>query len=168
MKKGQKISTALFAILFVLQLFVVRYVVNNAAITSVALSMFIEIAAVIAFAVVTVKLFAQDALSCTFKKKLVAGAVLYTIATAVYYDISLNIIMAALSLFSEALTTTPMYAIAVLVVKFVVLAAAVYFACAPEKETKASIEFEDAPAAAELLNPEKVEEITEKLDEVEQ
>ncbi|MEG2842301.1 MAG: hypothetical protein RR900_02340, partial [Ruthenibacterium sp.] len=119
MKKGQKISTALFAILFVLQLFVVRYVVNNAAITSVALSMFIEIAAVIVFAVVTVKLFAQDALSCTFKKKLVAGAVLYTIATAVYYDISLNIIMAALSLFSEALTTTPMYAIAVLVVKFV-------------------------------------------------
>lgn len=168
MKKGQKIATALFTILFVLQLFIVRYIVNNAAVTSIAVSMFIEIAAVVAFAVIVVKLVAADTLSCAFKKKLCASAVLYTLATAIYYDITLNIIMAALSLFSEALTTNPLYGIAVLIVKFVILAAAVYFVCAPEKETQASIEFEQAPAVSELLNPEKVEEITEKLDDVEQ
>ncbi|MEG0910459.1 MAG: hypothetical protein RSB47_08110 [Ruthenibacterium sp.] len=168
MKKNQKIATTLCTVLFVLQLFVVRYVVNNAAITSVAVSMFIEIGAVIAFAIVAIKLAAGEGDTCSFKKKLVAGAVLYTLATAVYYDIALNIIMAGLSMFGEALVATPVYGIVVLVVKFVLLAAVIYFVCAPEKETQASIEFETAPDAAELQSPEKVEEITEKLDEVEQ
>lgn len=132
MKKNTKKSLMLFSVLFLLQLFILRYLVNNAAITGIAVSMLVEIAVPVMLGCIIIKLASGDA-GCNFKKGLVAGSVLYALYLAVFYDIQINIIMAGISLFGESLTKSIWPSLCVFAVKVILLAAAVWFAVKPEK-----------------------------------
>ena len=132
MKKNTKNSLILFSALFLLQLFILRYLINNAAITGIAVSMLVEIAIPLVLAVVIAQLASGDA-GCAFKKSLVAGSFLYALYLAVFYDIQINIIMSGMSLFGQSMVSSVWPTICVFAVKVILLAAAVWFAVKPEK-----------------------------------
>ena len=60
MKQGKQISAVLFGVLAVFQMFIVRYMMNNAALTGVPIMVLAEIAAAPVFAAACVWLFSRD------------------------------------------------------------------------------------------------------------
>ena len=75
MKQGKQISAVLFGVLAVFQMFIVRYMMNNAALTGVPIMVLAEIAAAPVFAAACVWLFSRDGVLSPVGKKLLVLAV---------------------------------------------------------------------------------------------
>ncbi len=98
MKQGKQISAVLFGVLAVFQMFIVRYMMNNAALTGVPIMVLAEIAAAPVFAAACVWLFSRDGVLSPVGKKVLAGSALfYLLFIAVYYDLEVNLILSGLS-----------------------------------------------------------------------
>lgn len=167
MNKNAKLSAVLFALLFLLQAFILRYLMLNVAVTGVAVAMLAEVVALAMFARCAIRAKTGAYTECCAKQTLAAGSIFYAVFLLIYNTMELSLIASGVALFNETLATNNTVLIAVFVVKLVLLAAAVFFAVAPEKECKAEVEFEEAPAPETLLAPEAVEKLNEQLDEKE-
>ena len=135
MKQGKQISAVLFGVLAVFQMFIVRYMMNNAALTGVPIMVLAEIAAAPVFAAACVWLFSRDGVLSPVGKKVLAGSALfYLLFIAVYYDLEVNLILSGLSTLGQELANglTPGYL--GMAAKVVLLVLAVGFAVtAPKK-----------------------------------
>ena len=112
MKQGKQISAVLFGVLAVFQMFIVRYMMNNAALTGVPIMVLAEIAAAPVFAAACVWLFSRDGVLSPVGKKVLAGSALfYLLFIAVYYDLEVNLILSGLSTLGQELANglTPGY-----------------------------------------------------------
>ena len=104
MKQGKQISAVLFGVLAVFQMFIVRYMMNNAALTGVPIMVLAEIAAAPVFAAACVWLFSRDGVLSPVGKKVLAGSALfYLLFIAVYYDLEVNLILSGLSTLEQEL-----------------------------------------------------------------
>lgn len=139
MKQGKQISAVLFGVLAVFQMFIVRYMMNNAALTGVPIMVLAEIAAAPVFAAACVWLFSRDGVLSPVGKKVLAGSALfYLLFIAVYYDLEVNLILSGLSTLGQELANglTPGYL--GMAAKVVLLVLAVGFAVtAPKKPGRA-------------------------------
>ena len=135
MKQGKQISAVLFGVLAVFQMFIVRYMMNNAALTGVPIMVLAEIAAAPVFAAACVWLFSRDGVLSPVGKKVLAGSALfYLLFIAVYYDLEVNLILSGLSTLGQELANglTPGYL--GMAAKVVLLVLAVGFAVTAPKE----------------------------------
>ena len=157
MKQGKQISSVLFGVLSVLQMLVVRYMMNNAALTGVPITVLVEIAAVPVFAAACVWLFSRDGILCPVGKKVLAGSALfYLLFIAVYYDLEINLILSGLSTFGQELSANLTLGYIGLAVKVVLLVLAVGFAMtAPKKPGEPSELKEVLKEAAEAMSMDK-------------
>lgn len=116
-------------------MFIVRYMMNNAALTGVPIMVLAEIAAAPVFAAACVWLFSRDGVLSPVGKKVLAGSALfYLLFIAVYYDLEVNLILSGLSTLGQELANglTPGYL--GMAAKVVLLVLAVGFAVtAPKK-----------------------------------
>ena len=151
MKQGKQISAVLFGVLAVFQMFIVRYMMNNAALTGVPIMVLAEIAAAPVFAAACVWLFSRDGVLSPVGKKVLAGSALfYLLFIAVYYDLEVNLILSGLSTLGQELANglTP--------AKVVLLVLAVGFAVtAPKKPGEPSELKEVLQEAAEAMSLDK-------------
>lgn len=146
MKQGKQISAVLFGVLAVFQMFIVRYMMSNAALTGVPIMVLAEIAAAPVFAAACVWLFSRDGVLSSVSKKILAGSALfYLLFLAVYCDLEVNLILLGLSTLGQNLPDdlTPGYL--GLAAKVVLLVLAVVFAAMKPK------------------NPDKPSELNEEL-----
>ena len=93
-------------------MFIVRYMMNNAALTGVPIMVLAEIAAAPVFAAACVWLFSRDGVLSPVGKKVLAGSALfYLLFIAVYYDLEVNLILSGLSTLGQELANglTPGY-----------------------------------------------------------
>ena len=137
MKQGKQISAVLFGVLAVFQMFIVRYMMNNAALTGVPIMVLAEIAAAPVFAAACVWLFSRDGVLSPVGKKVLAGSALfYLLFIAVYYDLEVNLILSGLSTLEQELANglTPGYL--GMAAKVVLLVLAVGFAVTAPKPWK--------------------------------
>ena len=135
MKQGKQISAVLFGVLAVFQMFIVRYMMNNAALTGVPIMVLAEIAAAPVFAAACVWLFSRDGVLSPVGKKVLAGSALfYLLFIAVYYDLEVNLILSGLSTLEQELANglTPGYL--GMAAKVVLLVLAVGFAVTAQKK----------------------------------
>ena len=151
MKQGKQISAVLFGVLAVFQMFIVRYMMNNAALTGVPIMVLAEIAAA------CVWLFSRDGVLSPVGKKVLAGSALfYLLFIAVYYDLEVNLILSGLSTLGQELANglTPGYL--GMAAKVVLLVLAVGFAVtAPKKPGEPSELKEVLQEAAEAMSLDK-------------
>ena len=154
---GKKISAVLFGVLAVFQMFIVRYMMNNAALTGVPIMVLAEIAAAPVFAAACVWLFSRDGVLSPVGKKVLAGSALfYLLFIAVYYDLEVNLILSGLSTLGQELANglTPGYL--GMAAKVVLLVLAVGFAVtAPKKPGEPSELKEVLQEAAEAMSLDK-------------
>ena len=157
MKQGKQISAVLFGVLAVFQMFIVRYMMNNAALTGVPIMVLAEIAAAPVFAAACVWLFSRDGVLSPVGKKVLAGSALfYLLFIAVYYDLEVNLILSGLSTLEQELANglTPGYL--GMAAKVVLLVLAVGFAVtAPKKPGEPSELKEVLQEAAEAMSLDK-------------
>ena len=157
MKQGKQISAVLFGVLAVFQMFIVRYMMNNAALTGVPIMVLAEIAAAPVFAAACVWLFSRDGVLSPVGKKVLAGSALfYLLFIAVYYDVEVNLILSGLSTLEQELANglTPGYL--GMAAKVVLLVLAVGFAVtAPKKPGEPSELKEVLQEAAEAMSLDK-------------
>ena len=161
MKQGKQISAVLFGVLAVFQMFIVRYMMNNAALTGVPIMVLAEIAGApafsAAFAAACVWLFSRDGVLSPVGKKVLAGSALfYLLFIAVYYDLEVNLILSGLSTLEQELANglTPGYL--GMAAKVVLLVLAVGFAVtAPKKPGEPSELKEVLQEAAEAMSLDK-------------
>ena len=95
MKKNQLISGAFFAAYTVLQMFLQKYVWENAAITSISISMLLESAAILAFAVIAVYLLCFET-SGAKKRAIAMAGILYIIYVGLYFSVHQSLAMMGL------------------------------------------------------------------------
>lgn len=154
---GKQISAVLFGVLAVFQMFIVRYMMNNAALTGVPIMVLAEIAAAPVFAAACVWLFSRDGVLSPVGKKVLAGSALfYLLFIAVYYDLEVNLILSGLSTLEQELANglTPGYL--GMAAKVVLLVLAVGFAVtAPKKPGEPSELKEVLQEAAEAMSLDK-------------
>ena len=153
---NKKISAILFAVLFAVQAFFVSYIFTTAAVTSIPIAMFIEMAALVVFGVVCAKLFANEDVNTA---KAAALTAMYIFLNGIYYTTEAVLAQTALSLISETLAANTALAIAIIAVRIILLIVAVVFCGKKEKEPMneeeviiiaeetAEIPAEQAPAA---------------------
>jgi len=157
LKQGKQISAVLFGVLAVFQMFIVRYMMNNAALTGVPIMVLAEIAAAPVFAAACVWLFSRDGVLSPVGKKVLAGSALfYLLFIAVYYDLEVNLILSGLSTLGQELADglTPGYF--GMAAKVVLLVLAVGFAVtAPKKPGEPSELKEVLQEAAEAMSLDK-------------
>ena len=156
MKQGKQISAVLFGVLAVFQMFIVRYMMNNAALTGVPIMVLAEIAAAPVFAAACVWLFSRDGVLSPVGKKVLAGSALYLLFIAVYYDLEVNLILSGLSTLGQELANglTPGYL--GMAAKVVLLVLAVGFAVtAPKNPGEPSELKEVLQEAAEAMSLDK-------------
>ena len=155
MKQGKQISAVLFGVLAVFQMFIVRYMMNNAALTGVPIMVLAEAAPV--FAAACVWLFSRDGVLSPVGKKVLAGSALfYLLFIAVYYDLEVNLILSGLSTLGQELANglTPGYL--GMAAKVVLLVLAVGFAGLPQKLTITRSELKEVlQEAAEAMSLDK-------------
>lgn len=126
-----------------------------------------EFAALFVFGWVTVKAFASpEPYTCSQKRQLCALVGVYLVVNLVAIDLEQQIVVVTLSGFNQSLAQNTALSWAVLAVKFVFLAAALYFACAEKKQ--ATVVFEEGAAPETLETEEAIERLTEQLDEAEE
>lgn len=149
LKKRKQIAAVLFGVLSVLQMFFVRYVAGGVALTSIPLLFLAEAAAVPVFAAASIWLFIRgDALSCSGKKALAGGTLFYLLFLAAYLDAEKQIILSGLMLFDQRLAASPVFGYVGLVVKAVLLVAAVVLAVAEPRTAQADEEKEETVLSA--------------------
>ena len=144
MKQGKQISAVLFGVLAVFQMFIVRYMMNNAALTGVPIMVLAEIAAAPVFAAACVWLFSRDGVLSPVGKKVLAGSALF------------YLILSGLSTLGQELANglTPGYL--GMAAKVVLLVLAVGFAVtAPKKPGEPSELKEVLQEAAEAMSLDK-------------
>ena len=153
MKQGKQISAVLFGVLAVFQMFIVRYMMNNAALTGVPIMVLAEIAAAPVFAAACSR---DGVLSPVGKKVLAGSALFYLLFIAVYYDLEVNLILSGLSTLGQELANglTPGYL--GMAAKVVLLVLAVGFAVtAPKKHISSAAQQKLGEEAAEAMSLDK-------------
>ena len=160
MKNGKNLSALLMAVLSALQFFLLSYLLNNASITSLPISMVAEMAAAVAMTVAAVLLFAKEGpLSCAQKRGFAASAVMYVVFAAFYWSTQLSIIQYTLSTAGDGRFAEGAAPYCVLAVKALLLIAAVLAAVAPEEKKAVG---EESDASAEEAAPAEAEEEKEE------
>ena len=156
MRKNQLISGAFFAVYTILQMFLQKYVWENAVITTISISMLLESAAILAFAAIAVYLLCFE-VSEAKKKAIALAGVLYIIYVGLYFSVHQSLAMMGLINIGNLMKNDgAIYA--VIAVK-VLVAAAVVFLLLGEKKQNETAELAEEPAAEEAATPaEPVEE----------
>ena len=144
--KNKKISAILFAVLFAVQLLFMSYIFTNAAVTNIPVAMFVELAAVVVFGLVSAKLFTGE--EVCFAKSAVL-TVFYIAFNIVCYSTEAVLASTALSLVSQELSANTAVAAGIVIVRLVLLAAAVFFCGKKEKEPMNEEEIEVVEIIAE-------------------
>lgn len=157
MRKNQLISGAFFAVYTILQMFLQKYVWENAVITTISISMLLESAAILAFAAIAVYQLCFE-VSEAKKKAIALAGVLYIIYVGLYFSVHQSLAMMGLINIGNLMKNDgAIYA--VIAVKVLLVAAAVVFLLLGEKKQNETAELAEEPAAEEAATPaEPVEE----------
>ena len=157
MRKNQLISGAFFAVYTILQMFLQKYVWENAVITTISISMLLESAAILAFAAIAVYLLCFE-VSEAKKKAIALAGVLYIIYVGLYFSVHQSLAMMGLINIGNLMKNDgAIYA--VIAVKVLLVAAAVVFLLLGEMKQNETAELAEEPAAEEAATPaEPVEE----------
>lgn len=157
MKQGKQISAVLFGVLAVFQMFIVRYMMNNAALTACPLWFWRRSRPRPFLRPRACGCSAGTACFLPVGKKVLAGSALfYLLFIAVYYDLEVNLILSGLSTLGQELADglTPGYL--GMAAKVVLLVLAVGFAVtAPKKPGEPSELKEVLQEAAEAMSLDK-------------
>ena len=167
MRKNQLISGAFFAVYTILQMFLQKYVWENAVITTISISMLLESAAILAFAAIAVYLLCFE-VSEAKKKAIALAGVLYIIYVGLYFSVHQSLAMMGLINIGNLMENHgAIYA--VIAVKVLLVAAAVVFLLLGEKKQNETAELaaEEAAAPAEPVEEEKPVEETQEPEPAE-
>lgn len=155
MKKNQLISGAFFAAYTVLQMFLQKYVWENAAITSISISMLLESAAILAFAAIAVYLLCFEA-SGAKKRAIAMAGILYIIYVGLYFSVHQSLTMMGL-MNMGSLMESDIAIYAVIAVKVLLVAVAIVFLLMGDKKQEEAAEPAEEPAAEEAAVPAGIE-----------
>ncbi|MEG1568649.1 MAG: hypothetical protein RR349_03775 [Oscillospiraceae bacterium] len=168
MKKTKTVSAILFGVLFVMQTFLMSYVLLGMGVSNAPFYFIIEIAAIVVFALLCVKLFKNDEpITYEFKREIAVATVLYLIFTALCYQLQLSAIIQALSTLNPSWAASVMPSAVAFGIKVLLLVSAAVFAMMEPKVTEVTLEFEEAKDVADFQTEEAVEEVIVAIDEQE-
>ena len=164
---NRPLSAVFFALAFGWMALCMRMALTNMGLANSPMQVGFEFAALFVFGWVVVKAFAShEPFTCAQKRQLCALVGVYFVVNLAAIDLEQQIVMVTLSGFNQSLAQNTALSWAVLAVKFVFLAAALYFACAEKKQ--ATVVFDEGAAPEALESEEAIEQLTEQLDEAEE
>ena len=159
---NRTLSAVFFALAFGWMALCMRMALTNMGLANSPMQVGFEFAALFVFGWVVVKAFARtEPFTCAQKRQLCALVGVYFVVNLAAIDLEQQIVVVTLSGFNQSLAQNTALSWAVLAVKFVFLAAALYFACAEKKQ--ATVVFDEGAAPEELESEEAMEQLTERL-----
>lgn len=167
MKKNRLLSGVFFVLFVAFLALSMRYPLLAMGLGDTPLVIVCEIVMLFVFGAVTLKIFGGKEIAAPEKRQLYVLGIFYLLLNLVTIEMQVQVVAVTLSIFSQALATNMALCYLMLVVKFVLLAAGIYFAGANFKEaTEASVVFEDG-VSPEELNDETIEALNDQMDEAE-
>lgn len=168
MKKNKLISAIIFGALTAIQMFTLAYVWQSP-ISQLPIALFFEIIALVAFALTFLHLLKTADVEMTSgeKRYMIGATIIYFMSIAFNFTMVLNLIAIAISIVSQTMAAAATPKIVVLIVRSIILIAAVVVAVMPTKQNVATIEFDEAVEPEKLITAEAVEAVINQLDDTE-